>query len=138
MLDAGVFGVFGVIQASGVVLVGERGFRAQRAEIVAVVARRRHVIDACEAAGIKVYRRRKDLLRDYPPDDVSALIAVDDASEFAESWPRPAPPPNGGATGGAGGFPWSRTLLALVCARAALAVFVVVVLPLVSGARVLH
>jgi hypothetical protein len=138
MLDAGVFGVFGVIQASGLVLVGERGFRAQRAEIVAVVARRRHVVEACEAAGIKVYRRRKDLMRDYPPDDVSELIAVDEASEFANAWPRAQPPSNGGAGGGGGGFPWSRTLLALVCARAALAAIVVVVLPLVSGARILH
>jgi hypothetical protein len=66
--------VFGVIEASGVVLMGERGFRAEKARIVAVVSRNRRVTAACERAGIAVYRRRRDLLRDHPPEDLSALL----------------------------------------------------------------
>jgi hypothetical protein len=74
MLDPGALGVFGVIQASGLVLMGDSGFRAEHAQIIAVVTRNRRVAAACEAAGIAVYRRRRDLLREYPPDDVSALV----------------------------------------------------------------
>ncbi len=74
LLDPGAFGVFGVIQASGLVLMGDSGFRAERAQIIAVVTRNRRVATACEAAGIAVYRRRRDLLRDYAPDDVSGLV----------------------------------------------------------------
>jgi hypothetical protein len=66
--------VFGVVQASGVVLMGDRGFRAQHAEIVAVVTRNRRLALACEDAGIRVYRRRSELLDDFPPEDVSGLI----------------------------------------------------------------
>jgi hypothetical protein len=131
MLDAGVFGVFGVIEASGLVLVGDRGFRAQRATIAAVVSRRRHVVEACEAAGIKVYRRRKDLLRDYPPDDVSALIEVDEASQFAAAWPQSGASP----VSNSAPMRWTRMLLALVCVRAALVAVFALVLPLVSGGR---
>jgi hypothetical protein len=79
MLDPGAFGVFGVIQASGLVLMGNSGFRAERAQIIAVVTRNGRVATACEAAGIAVYRRRRDLLRDYPPDDVSALVDRSDS-----------------------------------------------------------
>jgi hypothetical protein len=75
--------VFGVVQASGVVLMGDRGFRAQHAEIVAVVTRNRRLAAACEEAGIRVYRRRSELLDDFPPEDVSGLIgdADDDNDE---------------------------------------------------------
>jgi hypothetical protein len=66
--------VFGVIQASGLILMGERGFRAERAHIAAVVTRNRQVAAACSPAGIAVYRRRRDLLRDYPPEDLSSLL----------------------------------------------------------------
>jgi hypothetical protein len=67
-------GVFGVVEASGLVLMGERGFRAERARIVAVVTRNRRLADACDRAGVAVYRRRRDLLRDCPPEDLSALL----------------------------------------------------------------
>lgn len=66
--------VFGVVQAAGVVLMGDRGFRAQHAEIVAVVTRNRRLATACEEAGIRVYRRRSELLEDFPPEDVSGLL----------------------------------------------------------------
>ena len=71
MVDASVFGA---VQASGLILMGERGFRAERARIMAVVTRNRRVAAACARAGIAVYRRRRDLLRDHPPDDLSSLL----------------------------------------------------------------
>jgi hypothetical protein len=104
-------GVFGVVEASGLVLMGERGFRAERARIAAVVTRNRRVAAACTRAGIAVYRRRRALLRDYPPEDPSSLLgdrprrhpgpwwvrwlaSVDQALCFA-AWMAPpyAPPP---------------------------------------------
>jgi hypothetical protein len=76
--------VFGVIEASGLILMGERGFRAETVKIVAVVTRNRRVATACARAGISVYRRRRDLVRDYPPEDLSSLLADTHG---------PAPPP---------------------------------------------
>ena len=76
--------VFGVVEASGLILMGERGFRAETVRIVAVVTRNRRVATACARAGISVYRRRRDLVRDYPPEDLSALLADTHG---------PAPPP---------------------------------------------
>ena len=74
--DAGMVdgSIFGAIEASGLILMGERGFRAERARITAVVTRNRRVTAACARAGIAVYRRRRDLLRDYPPDDLASLL----------------------------------------------------------------
>ena len=66
--------VFGVVEASGLVIMGEQGFRAQRVTIAAVVTRNRRAAAACERAGIAVYRRRRDLVEDYPPDDLSSLL----------------------------------------------------------------
>ena len=54
--------------------MGDRGFRAEHAQIVAVVTWNKRVAAACAEAGIAVYRRRRDLLRDYPPEDLSALL----------------------------------------------------------------
>jgi hypothetical protein len=73
MLDAPVFGTF---QASGLVLMGERGFRAERAQITAVATWNRWVTAACTQAGIAVYRWRRHLLRDYPPEDLSSLLGA--------------------------------------------------------------
>ncbi|HWS46648.1 MAG TPA: hypothetical protein VN636_12360 [Acidimicrobiia bacterium] len=67
-------GVFGVIEASGLIFMGTQGFRAEHATIVAVVAYRRRIRNACAHAGIAVYGRRSHLINDYPPEDVSALI----------------------------------------------------------------
>jgi hypothetical protein len=77
--DAGILyaRVFGVVEASGLVLMGDRGFRAARARIIAVVTRNRRLAAACAAAGVTVYRRRRDLLRDHPPEDLSGLLAAD-------------------------------------------------------------
>lgn len=75
--DTGILhaGVFGAVEASGVILLGDRGFRAERARVVAIVTRSRRVGTACAEAGIAVYRHRRDLLRDHPPHDVGSLLA---------------------------------------------------------------
>jgi hypothetical protein len=70
--------VFGVVEASGLVLLGDRGFRAQRARVTAVVTRSRRVAAACGDAGVEVFRSRRQLIRAYPPEDVSALIGPPD------------------------------------------------------------
>jgi uncharacterized protein YndB with AHSA1/START domain len=74
-------GVFGAVEASGLVLMGDRGYRAERARISAVVTRNRRLAAACAAAGVTVYGRQHDLLRDYPPDDLSGLFGANSARE---------------------------------------------------------
>jgi hypothetical protein len=81
--------VFGVVEASGLILMGERGFRAGTVKIGGVVTRNRRVTTACTRAGIPVYRRRRDLLRDFPPEDPSSLLGDTHGSEPA---PAAAPP----------------------------------------------
>jgi hypothetical protein len=66
--------VFGVVQAFGRILMGDHGFRAERARIAAIVTRNRRIAAACTHAGIAVYTRRRELLRDYPRDDLTALL----------------------------------------------------------------
>jgi hypothetical protein len=85
MVDASVFGT---IQASGLILMGELGFRAETARITAVVTRNRRVAAACTQAGIAVYRRRRDLLGDYPPDDLSSLLGDEFRCHPASPWAR--------------------------------------------------
>lgn len=66
--------VFGTVEASGVILMGERGFRARRVRITAVVTRNRRLRAACAEAGIAVYRRPRDMVDDHPPEDVTSLL----------------------------------------------------------------
>ncbi len=66
--------VFGVVEASGRVLLADRGFRAERGRVRAVVSRDDKLGAACRREGIEVFRTRRQLLRAYPPDDVGALI----------------------------------------------------------------
>lgn len=75
--------VFGVVEASGLVLLGDRGFRAQKVRVAAVVTRSRRVAAACAEAGVEVFRSRRQLIRAYPPEDVSALVGppADDAGD---------------------------------------------------------
>lgn len=77
--------VFGCIEATGRVVMGEQGFRAERATITAVVTRNRRLAEACERAGVAVYRRRRDLLRDHPPEDVSSLLGPPEPAPAGES-----------------------------------------------------
>jgi hypothetical protein len=72
--------IFGVVEASGLVVMGERGLRAERATIAAVVTRSRWATAVCENAGVAVYRRRSHLLRDHPPQDMSSLLGDPPAS----------------------------------------------------------
>jgi hypothetical protein len=80
--------VFGAIEASGLILMGERGFRAERARITGVVTRNRRVTAACARAGIAVYRRRRDLLRDLPPEDLSSLLGDRPSCHPGRWWDR--------------------------------------------------
>jgi hypothetical protein len=121
--------VFGVIEASGLVLMGERGFRAERARIVAVVSRNRRLTAACEEAGIAVYRRRGDLVRDCPPEDLSALLG-DPPERDSPDRPQPVPPAR---PPWCSGFDW--LVLAAVCGRVALIAAALALLP--TGAAVL-
>jgi hypothetical protein len=81
--DTGILhaGVFGAVEASGIILMGDRGFRSERARIVGVVTRNRRVAAACDEAGIDVYRHRRDLLRDHPPHDIGTLLGEPVAHE---------------------------------------------------------
>jgi hypothetical protein len=71
--------IFGAVEASGLVLMGDRGFRAERVRVVAVVTRKSKLAVACQQAGITVYAHRRELVGAYPPEDVSALIGGADA-----------------------------------------------------------
>lgn len=113
--------VFGAVEASGLVLMGDRGFRAERARVTAIVTRRPRLAAACTRAGIKVYRRRRDLLREHPPDDVTALLGERPDPPPVE--PAPTPP----RTHLLDGF--DRALLFAIWARTALLLLATFVLP---------
>jgi hypothetical protein len=80
--------VFGVIDASGLIVMGERGFRAERAKVVAVVTWNRRVTAACRSADIAVYRCWRDLLCDYPPEDLSAVLGDTQRPELLAAAPQ--------------------------------------------------
>ena len=117
--------VFGVIEASGLVLMGDRGFRAERARIAAVATRHRRVAAACEAAGISVYRRRRDLLRDYPPEDPSSLLG--EPSDQQQPGERREPSRSRLING------FDRALFLAVWVRTAIIAVAVVALPLAAA-----
>ncbi len=91
--------VTAVVRASGTILLGEHGWRAERAEVVAVAlpsrrtstpARRDRVRAVVEAAypGVAVVEEA-ELARCYPPDDLSALGVTARPSgtpDLAERW----------------------------------------------------
>lgn len=75
--------VFGAVEASGRVLLGAHGFRAERARLLGVVIPEdfaEHMLSARDLAerlganGIPVFPSREKLLDRLPPDDVSALV----------------------------------------------------------------
>ncbi len=111
--------VFGVIEASGLILMGDRGFRAESAKITAVVTRNRRVAALCARSGITVYRRRRDLLRDHPPEDMSSLLGDLTAPVPRDALPPMPPPP----------FGFGGLLLLVVWARAALVTSALVAFP---------
>jgi hypothetical protein len=119
--------VFGVVEASGLILMGDHGFRAERVRIAAVVTRKRRVAAACEEAGIPVYRRRRDLLRDHPPQDLSALLG--DRSSSTDL----LPPGAGTAFGGPPAHGFDQAVFLAVWARTALIALALIALPTVGA-----
>lgn len=112
--------VFGAIEASGLVLLCDHGFRAERARVTAVVTKKPRLAAACAEAGIPVYRRRRDLLREHPPEDVSALLGAPVPEPAAEP---PAPTPLDGI---------DRTLMLAIWVRTALLVLAPLALPIAA------
>ena len=110
--------VFGAVEASGLVLMGDRGFRAQLVRISAVVTRNRRLATACAAAGVAVYRRRRHLLRDHPPEDLSALLG---------SSSEPEPDARSSSRRALGSF--DRSVCIAVWCRAALVALAATLLP---------
>jgi hypothetical protein len=118
-VDAGIFSarVFGAVQASGLILMGDRGFRAERARITAIVTRNRRIAATCADAGIEVYRRRRDLLREHPPEDLTSLLGEQPAGAREPE------------TGRAKARRANRMLVVALCSRTALIVAAALLLP---------
>ncbi len=66
--------VFGVIAASGRIVMGTHGFRAAAAQVLAVTTEDHEIRDALRRLGYQVFDDRDELLAAYPPEDVSALV----------------------------------------------------------------
>lgn len=73
--------VFGVVAASGRVLLGDHGFRAERARILGIVIdveREPYLLPVAEhwllERRVPVFARRQDLVDAFPPEDVSELL----------------------------------------------------------------
>lgn len=66
--------VFGAVQATGRVVLGSHGFRAERLEVLAVTAENPHVLSSLRAAGYPTVPTREELLERWPADDVSGLV----------------------------------------------------------------
>lgn len=67
--------IFGAIQASGRVILGTHGFRAERAEVLALASSGHDQVDrTLRTLGYQVMSDRGALLEQYPPQDMSSLI----------------------------------------------------------------
>lgn len=73
--------IFGVIEASGRVLLGDYGFRSQRARVLALaytedntIRQGRQAVEWGERWGVPVYDSHEALAEAFPPDDVTELI----------------------------------------------------------------
>jgi hypothetical protein len=73
---AGVEGaVFGVVKATGRVILGSHGFRAEHVEIVAVCTTNRVYKERLlKHTNYQVFDTEQELLEAYPPEDVSELV----------------------------------------------------------------
>jgi len=98
--------------------MGDRGFRAEKVEVIAVSTRNRRVAAACAGAGIPVYRRRAQLVRAHPPDDLSSLLPD-----------RSPPDPTSGSVRARSANGFDRTLVLAVWARTGLILLAIGVLP---------
>lgn len=66
--------VFGVVQATGRVVLGTHGMRAERLEVVAITAEDEHTRHLLRWYGYPVHDSAEAMLAAYPPEDVSALV----------------------------------------------------------------
>jgi hypothetical protein len=69
--------IFCVIEASGRVLLGDYGFRAQHARILALTSGDGRFAEHWQARGVDVFATREALIEAYPPDDVRELLGHD-------------------------------------------------------------
>lgn len=65
--------VFGAIEASGRVLLGSHGFRAETVTVLGVTADSPVLLKRLIAAGYPTWPSRAQLLKAFPPEDVSGL-----------------------------------------------------------------
>lgn len=66
--------VFGAVEASGRVLLGDYGFRAEHARVTGLVTTWRPLVEWCDAHDVRVFRSRRELVAALPPDDVTELL----------------------------------------------------------------
>ncbi len=96
-------GIFGVIEASGKILMGTKGFRAEKAKIVALAGLGDHnewfevtkpafpeptrsLVDFCTSIGVPYFPTVEQMVREFPQKDLSSL-GVPDLTEWSESIP---------------------------------------------------
>lgn len=77
---SGPAAVFGAVEVSGRVILATRGLKAERMRILALVAaddEEEHQL--LQRYGVPTYRSHAALLEDFPPQDYSALVDVDES-----------------------------------------------------------
>ena len=73
----------GVIEAWGSVLMGDQGFRAERARIIALAfVPEGRAARICRRRGIAVYQSDEDLIAEWPPDRVDEIREVATVTEI--------------------------------------------------------
>jgi hypothetical protein len=80
--------VFGVVEATGRILLGDRGFRAEHARILALCGSDSAMDWAAQRyPGVASFPTPEALLEHYPPEDVSGLgIVVDETPAFVATF----------------------------------------------------
>jgi hypothetical protein len=73
-----MYGVTGIIEVKGHVLIGEKGFRAEKARIVALLFPRGTPMEFAASLyhDVELFTSCRKFRRAYPPQDVSALTGV--------------------------------------------------------------
>jgi hypothetical protein len=75
--------VAGIIEASGRIILGTKGFRAQRTRIVALMNTAPYSRDAAEMYDVPLFGSSQEALEAFPPHDISE-ISPEIAAEIAE------------------------------------------------------
>lgn len=74
--------IYGAIEGSGSVLVGTKGFRAEKARILGLVIGNSSIAKHLGARyKVPVFRSRRKMLREFPPIDTSPLKESDDVDD---------------------------------------------------------